>query len=48
MDEIRGALPSKSELSGTVVDMKSGVKKILIQLIKDNKEIILMDQARQK
>ncbi|MCU0597690.1 MAG: M23 family metallopeptidase [Desulfobacterales bacterium] len=45
MDEIRGALPSKSELSGTVVDMKSGVKKILIQLIKDNKEIILMDQA---
>jgi murein DD-endopeptidase MepM/ murein hydrolase activator NlpD len=45
MGEIRAVLPAKSELSGTAVDMKSGVKKIWIKLVKDNKEFILMEKT---
>lgn len=45
MGEIPPAFPAKSEFSGTVVDMKSGVKKIRIQMQKDNKEIVLAEET---
>jgi murein DD-endopeptidase MepM/ murein hydrolase activator NlpD len=45
MGEIPLVFPAKSELSGTVVDMKSGIKKIWIQLQKENKEIVLVEET---
>jgi hypothetical protein len=44
MGEIPSVLSAKSDLSGTVVDMKSGVKKIWIQLHKDNKDVVLVEE----
>ncbi len=40
-------LPAKSTISGIISDKISGVRKICIQLIKDNKEIVLMDQSNE-
>jgi murein DD-endopeptidase MepM/ murein hydrolase activator NlpD len=44
LKDLPAVFPADSEISGTISDLKTGVKKIRIELIKDDKEMILFEK----